>query len=237
MIYCIQGSCDTTQPMNNMDTSRVSNVDNPPLSSAKPFHFTASMETHSTTPTANSDTSANITSTEGGLASKVDDLPSPEDSTTLGDTPPIKSTSEPHYTVKPMPADKIYDDDDGSDDVFEHDETSPLIGTEKHRQPNARKNLRSRHIVESGCSYNLIEDTQPLLDEEEEGKDTGPSKTTSSSWFCNFSVRSVISYLINLGSNIGNSLLCCISEIFCPHAEPTEPTNIESVDTHNNHIN
>ena len=68
MVYCIQGSCDATQPMNNMDTSGVSNVDNLPLSSAEPFQFTASMETHSTPPAANNDTSANITSTEDGLA-------------------------------------------------------------------------------------------------------------------------------------------------------------------------
>ena len=68
MIYCIQGSCDTTQSMSSMDTNGVSNVDNPPLSSAEPYKFTASMETYSTTPTANSDTSANMISTEGGLA-------------------------------------------------------------------------------------------------------------------------------------------------------------------------
>ena len=227
-----------------MDTNGVSNVDIPPLSSAEPFQFTASMETHSTTPAANNNTLANITSTEGGLASKADDSPSLKDSTILGVVPPIKSTSEPHYTVKPMPADKIYDDDDDDDDdndddddVFEHDETSPLIGTQKHRQPNVRKNLRSRHIVESGCSHDSTEDTQHLLEEEEEDNNTGPSETSSSSWFCNFSVCSVISYLINLGLNIGNSLLYHISEIFCPHAEPTEPSNIEPVDTHNNHIN
>ena len=49
----IQGSCDTTQPVDNMDTSGVSNV--APLSSAEPFQFTASVETHSTTLTANNE--------------------------------------------------------------------------------------------------------------------------------------------------------------------------------------
>ena len=69
-MYCIQGSCDPTQPMSNMDTgtSELSNVENPPLSSAETFQFSASMITHSTTATANNDTSANMTSTEGSLA-------------------------------------------------------------------------------------------------------------------------------------------------------------------------
>ena len=222
-----------------MDTSGVNNVDNPPLSSAEPFHFTASMEAHSTPPTANNDTSANITSTEGGLASKVDDSPSLKDSTTLGDTPPIKPTSESHYTVKPMPAsnteyssdgtaviDKIDDvNDDDNDDDFERDETSPLISQEQDSQPQTRQHLRSRHMVPPGRSYNSTEDTQPLLDEGEEGdEDTAQSKTTSSSWFNYFSVRSAISYLINIGSSIGSSLLYYISGIFRPRAEP-EPAN------------
>ena len=220
-----------------MDTSGVNNVDNPPLSSAEPFHFTASTETHSTTPAANNDTSANIhvTSTEGGLASKADDSPSPKDSTTLGDTPPSKPRSESHYTVKPMPAsntdyspdgtaiiDKIDDDDD---DDFERDETSQLISTEQDSQPQTGQHLRSRHMVAPGHSYNSTEDTQPLLDEGEGGdEDTAQSKTTSSSWFSYFSVRSAISYLINIGSSIGSSLLYYISGIFRPRVEP-EPAN------------
>ena len=223
-----------------MDTSGVSNVDNPPLSSVEPLHFTASMETHSTTPAANSDTSTNMTSTKGGLASKVDDPPSLKDSTTLGDVPPkLKSTSESHYTVKPLKAsnteytpdckaaiDKTYDDDDDNDgdddddvDDSQHDETSPFITTKQQRQPKTRQRLRSQHIMASEHSYNSIEDTQPLI-EEEGDEDTAAPKTISS-WFGYFSVRSVINYLISLGSGIGNFLFYYISEIFRPRTVST----------------
>ena len=183
LLYFIQGSCDTAQPKGSMDTSGVSNVDNPPLSSAEPFHFTASMEAHSTTLTAN--TSVNMTSTEGGLASKVDDSPSLKDSTTLGDVPSkLKSTSESYYTVKPMKAsnteytpdckaaiDKTYDDNDDNDgddddvDDSQHDETSPFITTKQQRQIKTRHRLKSQHIMASEHSYNSIEDTQPLIEE------------------------------------------------------------------------
>ena len=140
-----------------------------------------------------------------------------------------------YNTVNPMPAsntevviDKIYDDDD--DDDFEHDETSPLISKEKQKQAKT-KHLRSRHMVASGRSYSSTEDAQPLL-EEEDDEDNAPSKTGSS--FCNFSVRSMISYLINLGSGIGNLVLYYISEMFRPR---TVPSNTEPVNNRNNHIN
>ena len=140
-----------------------------------------------------------------------------------------------HNTVTSMPAsntevviDKIYDDDD--DDDFEHDETSPLISKEKQKQAKTR-HLRSRHMVASGRSYSSTEDAQPLL-EEEGDEDNAPSKTGSS--FCKFSVRSMISYLINLGSGIGNLVLYYISEMFRPR---TVPSNTEPVSNRNNHIN
>ena len=88
----------------------------------------------------------------------------------------------------------------------------------------------------SGHSYNSVEDTQPLLEEGEEGdEDSGPK----TSWFCNVSVCSVISYLVNLGSGIGNLLLYYISEVFHPHAVPTntEPANTEPANSRNNCIN
>ena len=241
--------------MNSMDTRGVSNVDNPPLSSAKPFQFTASMETHSTTSTANKDTSANMTSAEGDLASKVDDSPSLKDSTTLGDVPPIplKSTSESHYTVKPMKAsnteythdgkaaiDKTYsadddddndDDDDGVDDS-QHDETSPFITTKQQRQPKLRQHLRSQHITASEHSYNSIEDTQSLI--EEEGDEDTAAPKTAPSGFSYLSIRSVINYLISFGSGIGNFLFYYISEMFRPR---TVPSNTEPVNPQNNNIN
>ena len=111
------------------------------------------------------------------------------------------------------------EEDDDVDDDFEEDETSPLISKEHHGQPKTRQHLRSRHLVTSGHSYNSVEDTQPLLEEGEEGdEDNAPPKTPSSSWFSNLSVGSVISYLINLGSGIGSSLLYYISQVFRPRA-------------------
>ena len=52
--------------MNNMDTG-TSELSNIPLSSTEAFHFSAPMETHSTTATDTS--AANMSSSEGGLAS------------------------------------------------------------------------------------------------------------------------------------------------------------------------
>ena len=175
--------------------------------------------------------------------SKADDSPSLKDSRSLRDViSKLQSTSELPSTVKPMPISnaeyfpdgkgEIYGDDD---DVFEHDETSPLISKEQHRQSKTRQHLRSRHLVASGHSYNSVEDTQPLLEEgEESNEDNVLSKTASSSWFSSFSVPSVISYLVNLGSGIGNLILYYISEIF--HLR-TAPTNTEPANTHNNRIN
>ena len=86
-----------------------------------------------------------------------------------------------------------------------------MISKEQHRQ-----HLRSRHLVASG-HCNSVEDTQPLL----EGDDDSVPNTPSSSWFYSLSVGSVISYLINLGSGIGSSLLYYISGLFRPRAIPT----------------
>ena len=117
------------------------------------------------------------------------------------------------------------DDDDDDDDDYERDETSQLISKQQDSQPQRRQHLRSRHMVAPGCSSNSTEDAQPLLDEGEEGDEgTAQSRTTSSSWFSYFSVNSAISYLMNLGSSIGSSLLYYIPGIFHPRAEP-EPTN------------
>ena len=122
------------------------------------------------------------------------------------------------------------EEDDDVDDDFEEDETSPLISKEHHRQPKTRQHLRSQHLVTSGHSYNSVEDTQPLLEEREEGDEDGVPRTPSSSWFFNLSIGSVISYLINLGSGIGSSLVYYISQVFRPRAVPanTEPTNTKA---------
>ena len=146
--------------------------------------------------------------------------------------PMLEASSTEYSTDSKVVIDKIYSDED---DDFEHDETSPLISKEQHRQPKTRQHLRSRHLVTSGHSYNSVEDTQPLLEDGEEGDEDSVPKAPSSSWFCNVSVRSVISYLINLGSGIGNLLLYYISEAFRPRAVPTntEP----AANTHSNRIN
>ena len=91
-----------------------------------------------------------------------------------------------------------------------------MISKEQHRQQETRQHLRSRHLVASGHSDNSVEDTQPLLEDD----DSVPN-TPSYSWFSNLSVGSVISYLINLGSRIGSSLLYYISGLFRPRAVPT----------------
>ena len=59
-ILFTQQSSDTTQFMCSMDTvtSDISHVDNAPLSTPKPFQFTASAELHSL-PTVTSETSTN----------------------------------------------------------------------------------------------------------------------------------------------------------------------------------
>ena len=137
------------------------------------------------------------------------------------DNPPSNAEYSPDGKAA---IDKIHDDDDDDDD-FEHNDTSPLISKVQDSQPQTRQHLRLRQMVPPGRSYSSTEDTQPLLEEGEEGdEDTTQSKTTSSSWFNYFSVRSAISYLINLGSSLGSSLLYYISGVFHPRAEP-EPAN------------
>ena len=180
--------------------------------------------------------------------SKADDSPSLKDSRSLDVViPELQSTSELPSTAKPMPASNAEYSPDGNvvndkicedDNDFEEDETSPLISKEHHRQPKTRQHLRSQHLVTSGHSYNSVEDTQPLLEEGEEGdEDNAPPKTPSSSWLSNFSLRSVISYIVNLGSGIGNFMLYYISEIFRPRTVP-EPTNTEpAANALNSHIN
>ena len=147
---------------------------------------------------------------------------------------PMLSSSTEYSPDGKVIIDKIYGVD--VDDDFEHDETSPLISKEQHRQPKTRQHLRSRYLVASGHSYNSAEDTQPLLEEGEEGDEDNVPKT---SWFCNVSIRSVVSYLVNLGSGIGNLLLYYISEVFRPRAvrTNTEPANTEPANSRNNRIN
>ena len=112
------------------------------------------------------------------------------------------------------------DDDDG-----EHGETSPLIGRKHSSQPRTRNRQRPQHKVASGRSYNSTEDSQPLLGEDND-EDSGTSKDASSSWFDNLSVRSVIGYLINLGSGIGNLLYYYISELFRSRPNPNNDRDI-----------
>ena len=76
---------------------------------------------------------------------------------------------------------------------------------------------------------NSVEDTQPLL-EGEEGDDDSVPNTPSYSWFSNLSVGSVISYLINLGSGIGSSLLYYISGLFRPRPRAI-PTTTEAANS------
>ena len=135
------------------------------------------------------------------------------------DNPPSNAEYSPDGKAA---IDKIDDDDD--DDDFEHNDTSPLISQEQDSQPQTRQHLRLRHMVPPGRSYSSTEDTQPLLEKGEGDEDTAQPKTTSSTWFNYFSVHSVISYLMNLGSSIGSSLLYYISGVFHRRAEP-EPTN------------
>ena len=78
----------------------------------------------------------------------------------------------------------------------------------------------------SGHSDNSVEDTQPLL----EGDDDSVPNTPSYSWFSNLSVGSVISYLINLGSGIGSSLLYYISGLFRPRPRAI-PTTTEAANS------
>ena len=123
-------------------------------------------------------------------------------------------------TVSPFSWDFILDDSSDAaaldnDDDLEHNETSPLTNKD---QQETRQHLRSRYLVASG---RLDKDTQPLLEEGEEGdEDSVVPKAPSSSWFYNLSVGSVISYLINLGSGIGSSLFYYISGLFRPRAIP-----------------
>ena len=114
------------------------------------------------------------------------------------------------------------DDDDEDDD--ERGETSPLIGGRHASQPRTRNRQRPQRKVASGHSHNSIEDSQPLLAEDND-EDSGTSKDASSSWYSNLSVRSVIGYLINLGSGIGNLLYYYISEMFRPNPNNNRDTN------------
>ena len=201
--------------------------------------------------------SDSATKVEGDVnsVSKADESPSLQDSRSLDDImPELQSASGLPSTAKPIPAsnaeyspdgnivnDEICDDADNvDDDVFEEDETSPLISKEQHRQPKTRQHLRSRHLVTSGHSYNSVEDTQPLLEDGEEGDETTSAPSAaSSSWFSNFSVRSVISCFIKIGSGIGSLILYCVS-LFHPPAEEatnTVPTNAEPDNTCSNRIN
>ena len=116
---------------------------------------------------------------------------------------------------------EVLDDEDDR----EYGETSPLIGERHSSPPKTRNRQKPQHKVASGHSYNSIEESQPLLAEDSDEDNTTP-KTASSSWFSNFSVRSVIGYLINLGSGIGNLLYYYVSEIFRTRPDPN-----------NNHIN
>ena len=116
--------------------------------------------------------------------------------------------------------------DDDEDDREEYGETSPLIGRTHSSQPKTRNRQKPQHKVASGRSYNSIEESQPLLAEDSDEDNTTPKTASSSSWFSNFSVRSVIGYLINLGSGIGNLLYYYVSEIFRPRPDPR-----------NNHVN
>ena len=110
----------------------------------------------------------------------------------------------------------------------EYGETSPLIDGRRHSsQPKTRNRQKPQHKVASGRSYQSIEEAQPLLAEDSD-EDTATPKAASTSWFSNFSVRSMVGYLINLGSGIGNLLYYYISEMF--RARPVPNNN-------NNHIN
>ena len=129
-----------------------------------------------------------------------------------------------HDAVKPMTEfnslggidiDAVDEDDDR-----EHDETSPLIGRKHTSQPKTRNRQRPQHKVASGHSYDSIEESQPLLAEDSD------EDTTRKTTYWNFSVRSVVGYLINLGAGIGNLLYYYISEIFRTRPDPN-----------NNHIN
>jgi len=114
--------------------------------------------------------------------------------------------------------DDVDDDDDGEDDNLE---THPLISKGHSNQSKLRRRQRPQYkTTTSGHSYNSTEDSQPLL-EDLDYEDTITQKTTSSSVFSNFSVRSVIGYLIHLGSGIGNLLLYCVSQIFHRRTEAT----------------
>ena len=104
----------------------------------------------------------------------------------------------------------------------EYGETSPLIGRGYPSQPKTTNRQNPQYKI---TSYSSIEEAQPLLAEDSD-KDNAVPNAASSSWFSNFSVSSVIGYLINLESGIGNLLYYYISGMFRPRPDPN-----------NNHIN
>ena len=126
---------------------------------------------------------------------------------------PLLSEMESHITIDDV-SEAVDDEDDR-----EYGETSPLIGRGHPSQPKTRNRQKPQHKI---TSYSSIEEAQPLLAEDSDEDNA----TASSSWFSNFSVRSVIGYLINLGSGIGNLLYYYISQMFRPRPDPN-----------NNHIN
>ena len=131
---------------------------------------------------------------------------------------PLLSEMDSYITIDDV--NEAVDDEDDR----EYGETSPLIGRGQPSQPKTRNHQKPQHKV---TSYSSIEEAQPLLAEgSTSDEDNAAPKAASSSWFSNFSVRSVIGYLINLGSGIGNLLYYYISEIFRPRPDPN-----------NNHIN
>lgn len=138
---------------------------------------------------------------------------------------PAVATINTKYSINSRSGKATDINDDLDDDDDDSQETDPLI-SKRHSSPlKPRRRKRPQHkITTPGHSYNSIEDSQPLL-EDLDNEDTIRQKTNSSSWFSNFSVRSVIGYLIHLGSGIGNLLLYYISEIFHPRTEPTNTSN------------
>ena len=127
---------------------------------------------------------------------------------------PLLSEMESHITIDDV--NEAVDDEDDR----EYGETSPLFGRGQPSQPKTRNRQKPQHKV---TSYNSIK-AQPLLAEDSDEDNAAP-KATSSSWFSNFSVRSVIGYLINLGSGIGNLLYYYISEMFRPCPDPNNNHN------------
>ena len=64
----------------------------------------------------------------------------------------------------------------------EYGETSPLIDERHSSQQKTRNRQKPQHKVASGCSYNSIKESKPLLAEDSDECNT-TTKTASSSWF------------------------------------------------------